>query len=116
MSLGAGIFLIAAGAVLRFAIATTSTHGLNIHVVGVILMLAGAIGLLLSLLAGGWLNRRRNPAATYNPAPAYGRRARTLVRRRTVYQDDVAVPAGQVAYQDEPPLVGQPLYRDEPPA
>lgn len=115
MSLGVGIFLIAVGAVLRFAIATTSTHGLNIHAVGVILMLAGVVGLVLSLLVWGWLNRRRNRVATYNPPATYGRRARTLVRRRTVYQDDRPVAGGQVVYQDDPPVVGQPLYRDEPP-
>jgi hypothetical protein len=115
MSVGVGIFLIAAGAVLRFAITTSSTHGLNIHAVGIILMLAGVIGLVLSLLVWGWLNRRRNSVATYNPPAAYSRRARTLVRRRTVYQDDLPVAGGQVVYQDEPPVVGQPLYRDEPP-
>jgi hypothetical protein len=104
MSLGVGIFLIAAGAVLRFAIATTSTHGLNIHAVGVILMLAGVIGLVLSLLVWGWLNRRRNRAVAYSPPATYSRRARTLVRRRTVYQDDQPVAGGQVVYQDEPPV------------
>jgi uncharacterized membrane protein len=62
---------------LRFAIATTSTHGLSIHIVGVILMLAGVVLLGLSLLVGGWLKRHRNPA--------YSGRARTLVQRRTVY-------------------------------
>ena len=50
MRTGTGIFLIAAGAVLRFAVAGGSPHGLNVHVVGVVLILAGALGLLLSLL------------------------------------------------------------------
>jgi hypothetical protein len=60
MRTGTGIFLIAAGAVLRFAIAGGSPHGLNVHVVGVVLILAGILGLLLSLLTrGGPLNRRR---------------------------------------------------------
>jgi hypothetical protein len=60
MRTGTGIFLIAAGAVLRFAIAAGSPHGLNVHVVGVVLILAGILGLLLSLLTrGGPLNRRR---------------------------------------------------------
>jgi hypothetical protein len=60
MRTGTGIFLIAAGAVLRFAIAAGSPHGLNVHVVGVVLILAGILGLLLSLLTrGGSLNRRR---------------------------------------------------------
>jgi hypothetical protein len=115
MSLGVGIFLIAVGAVLRFAIATTSTHGLNIHAVGVILMLAGVVGLVLSLLVWGWLNRRRNRVATYTAPATYSRRPRTLVRRRTVYQDDLPVARDQAVYQDEPPVGAQPLYRDEPP-
>jgi hypothetical protein len=34
MRTGMGIFLIAAGAVLRFAQAAASPHGLNVHVVG----------------------------------------------------------------------------------
>ncbi len=64
MRTGTGIFLIAAGAVLRFAVAAGSPHGLNVHVVGVVLMLAGVLGLLLSLLVsllarGGPPNPRR---------------------------------------------------------
>jgi hypothetical protein len=50
MSAGLGIFLISAGAILRFAVAGGSQHGLNVHVVGVILILAGAVGLLLPRL------------------------------------------------------------------
>src|SRR6202046_3377261 len=65
MSIGAGVTLIAIGSILRFAVATTSTHGLNIHVVGVILILAGVLGLLLSLLVWGPLNRRRNRPTGY---------------------------------------------------
>jgi hypothetical protein len=49
-----------AGAVLRFAAAAGSPHGLNVHVVGVVLILAGVLGLLLPLLPrGGRLNPRR---------------------------------------------------------
>jgi hypothetical protein len=60
MRTGTSIFLIAAGAVLRFAVAAGSPHGLNVHVVGVVLILAGVLGLLLPLLArGGPLNPRR---------------------------------------------------------
>ena len=49
MRTGTGIFLIEAGTVLRFAVATGSPHGLNVHVVGVVLILAGVLGLLLPL-------------------------------------------------------------------
>lgn len=49
MALGTSLLLIAVGAVLRFAVSVT-TSGFNIHAVGVILMIVGAVGLLLSLL------------------------------------------------------------------
>ena len=55
-----GIILVAAGAILRFAVSATFTHGLNTHVASVIVMLAGILGLLLSLLVWGPLGRRRH--------------------------------------------------------
>jgi hypothetical protein len=46
------IVVIAVGAILRFAVTVnTLQHGFNIHTVGVILMVAGAVGAILSLLA-----------------------------------------------------------------
>ncbi len=48
-ALGLSLFLIAAGAVLAFAVNTTVT-GLDIATVGVILMVVGFAGMLLSLL------------------------------------------------------------------
>jgi hypothetical protein len=59
ISTGVGITLVAAGAILRFAVPATFTHGLNVHVAGVIVILAGVFGLLLSLLVWGPLDRRR---------------------------------------------------------
>ena len=49
MSLGVSIFLLVVGAVLTFAVDAT-TSGFNIHTVGIILMVAGGLGLVLSLL------------------------------------------------------------------
>jgi uncharacterized membrane-anchored protein len=49
MSIGSSIFLIAVGAILRYAV-TASVSGLSLTTVGLILMLAGALGLVLSLL------------------------------------------------------------------
>jgi predicted membrane channel-forming protein YqfA (hemolysin III family) len=49
LSLGISIFLLVVGAVLSFAVEVT-TSGFNIHTVGIILMVAGALGLVLSLL------------------------------------------------------------------
>lgn len=49
MALGTSLFLIALGAILRFAV-SVSTHGFSIHTVGVILMIVGGVGLIISLL------------------------------------------------------------------
>lgn len=57
MSIGASIFLIAAGAILRYAV-TVSVSGIDITVVGLILMIAGALGLVASLFL---VTRGRDP-------------------------------------------------------
>lgn len=49
MGIGTSIFLIALGAILKFAV-TASVSGIELATVGVILMIVGAIGLVLSLL------------------------------------------------------------------
>jgi hypothetical protein len=46
--LGTSIFLIAVGAILRYAV-TASVSGISIATVGLILMIVGAIGLVISL-------------------------------------------------------------------
>jgi hypothetical protein len=48
--MSAGVTLIAAGVILRFALAGGSPHGLSMRVVGVNLILAGILALLLALL------------------------------------------------------------------
>jgi hypothetical protein len=98
MSTGAAITLIAVGAVLRFALAPGSPHGLNVHVVGVVLILAGVLGLVLSLLLllvptgprrqrqGRQLTRQGRPGGYYNlPALDY-----RLARRRRAAAENVA--------------------------
>jgi hypothetical protein len=49
MSLGTSIFLFAVGAVLRYAV-TASTSGVSLHTIGLILMIVGVVGAVLSLL------------------------------------------------------------------
>ena len=49
MPLGTSIFLIAVGAILRYAV-TATVSGINIHTVGLILIIVGIAGLILSLL------------------------------------------------------------------
>ena len=50
MGIGVSAFLLAAGAVLYWAV-TADVEGVNLDVVGVILMIVGAIGLLWALIA-----------------------------------------------------------------
>ena len=52
MGIGVSIFLLAVGAILTFAV-EASVSGLDIKVVGIILMICGAIGLLLTMLVFG---------------------------------------------------------------
>jgi hypothetical protein len=58
MGIGVSLFLIAVGAVLKFAVSGT-VSGLDISTVGVILMIVGGAGLLLSLLLLGMGRTRR---------------------------------------------------------
>ena len=81
MSTGLGITLVAIGAIVRFAFPATFIHGLNVHVVGVIVMLAGVFGMLLSLLVWGPLSRRLNHRG------GHGRGALPLARQQSIYQD-----------------------------
>ena len=52
MGIGVSIFLLAIGAILTFAV-NFDVSGLDINVIGVILMICGAIGLLLTMLVFG---------------------------------------------------------------
>ena len=48
MPIGTSIFLIAVGAILRYAV-TTAVSGVSLPTVGLILMIMGAVGIVLSL-------------------------------------------------------------------
>jgi len=60
MGIGVSIFLLALGAILTFAV-TFQIAGLDINVVGIILMVCGAIGLVLTLVMAN--SARRPPPA-----------------------------------------------------
>jgi hypothetical protein len=49
MTIGTSLFLLAAGAILKYAV-EDSVSGINLQTVGVILMIVGVVGLILSLL------------------------------------------------------------------
>lgn len=74
MGIGVSIFLIAVGAILTFAVHAT-VAGLDLHVVGWVLMLAGVAGLALFFV---FWNRHRSP--------------RTVVSEQHVYEDTTRPP------------------------
>ncbi len=49
MTLGTSLFLIAVGAILRYAV-TASVSGIELQTVGLILMIVGAVGAILSVI------------------------------------------------------------------
>lgn len=57
MSIGASAFLLIAGAILRFAVTWSPDH-VDLQVIGVILMIAGGVGLIASTVV--LMMRRRN--------------------------------------------------------
>jgi hypothetical protein len=65
MGLGAGIFLIAIGAILAFAVNVNTGGAIDLHTIGLILLVVGVIGTLLSMVFwsswGGtsYISRRR---------------------------------------------------------
>ena len=70
MGIGVSLFLLAVGAILTFAV-DASVSGLDIDVVGIILMIAGAIGLLLTLLVWGPRSRTARTTVIDEEAPRY---------------------------------------------
>ena len=72
--IGGSIFLVAVGAILYWGVSVEG-EGFNLNTIGLILMVVGGIGLVLSLLF--W--------SSFSP---YGRRDREVVRERDVVYDD----------------------------
>jgi Domain of unknown function (DUF6458) len=60
MTIGISIFLIAVGAILRYAV-TVSIEGIELDTVGLILMIAGIIGLVIALALMFMGSDRRGP-------------------------------------------------------
>ena len=73
MQIGTSIFLIAVGAILKFAV-DADTEGFNIQTAGTILLIVGIVGLLISLL---WMTMWRDRAGRTTERP--------VVRERDVY-------------------------------
>ncbi|WP_426625510.1 DUF6458 family protein [Leifsonia sp. McL0607] len=83
MSLGTGIVLFVIGAILAFAL-NVQVSWIDLHLVGYILMIAGAVGIVLGIIL---LARRRRTVATTHTAvdPVNGDR----VTRRVDDNDDI---------------------------
>jgi hypothetical protein len=101
MRIGAGLALIAIGAILRFAISTVSTHGIAVHTIGDILMLVGVLGLVLSVAV--WAPWARNRRAVYPTE---------VPPDRVVYRTEV--PPDRVVYRTEVPPEEVPPTRAYP--
>lgn len=88
MGIGFSIFLLAGGAILAFAVDTT-VAGLDVNIIGWILMAAGVLGLVLTMVL---LTPRRRRAATETqrvvavetPAPPATPVTRRVVRDETI--------------------------------
>ena len=77
MTIGSGLFLIAVGAILRYAV-HDSLKGVDLATIGLILMIAGAVGLVIGL----YMEFVRRDAVVDPDAEVVGRRR---VWRRTRY-------------------------------
>jgi hypothetical protein len=74
MGLGVSLILIAVGAILTWAVDVTAS-GVNVHAIGVILLVVGLVGGILSMIfwstwAGpGYFSRRRTTYVDEGPPP-----------------------------------------------
>jgi hypothetical protein len=74
MGIGISIFLLAAGALMTFAVEVDSSDGFNINNAGIILMVIGLVGLLMTAII--WGPRSRRTVVSDNS----GRRVTTVTR------------------------------------
>ena len=81
MGIGVAVFLIAAGAILTFAVHATLS-GISIQTVGVILMIAGALGLVVTLTI---FAPRRQATGRAAAAPSVDPATTVTVEHRNTY-------------------------------
>ena len=64
MGIGVSLILIAVGAIITFAINVSTSSAFNLHTIGIILMVVGAVGIVMSLIFwsswGGFGGSRNN--------------------------------------------------------
>jgi uncharacterized protein DUF6458 len=68
MTIGGSLFLIAVGAILKFAV-TATVAGIDLQTVGVILMIVGVVGLILGLIMMSSARRTGPPPPPPPTAP-----------------------------------------------
>ena len=81
MALGTSLFLIAVGAILRYAV-SDSLEGIDIPTIGLILMIVGIVGLLISLFTMTLWDRDRRRGVVEE--------RRVVERRDPSYRDPYA--------------------------
>ncbi|MDY7086185.1 MAG: DUF6458 family protein [Actinomycetota bacterium] len=84
MGIGGSIFLLALGAILAFAV-NANISGIDINVIGWILMAAGLIGLVITLWL--WNSRRRTVVTRQTAEPAAGASAYPNQQVRGEYRE-----------------------------
>jgi hypothetical protein len=97
MRIGGSLLLIALGAILRFAITPQYSHGVNWGTIGVILMIVGALG---AVITGIFLTTRRRTDVTY---------------RGSAVPPQAGMPAGYVASAPVEPRYSSATYVEPAP-
>jgi hypothetical protein len=87
MGIGGSIFLLALGAILAFAV-NADISGLDINVVGYVLMLAGLVGLIITVWF--WNSRRRT--VVHERTPIVRNDGRVVDEVHTVRREDPPPP------------------------
>lgn len=77
MGIGLGIFLLALGAILKFAV-SDAIEGINLGMIGVILMIAGGLAIVVGLIQSAQRSRTHHTEDV-----------RVVEDRRNVVRDDV---------------------------
>jgi hypothetical protein len=88
MGIGAGIFLIAVGAILTFAV-DWHVSGVDLHAVGWVLMIAGVAGIILYFV---FWNSRRRPTAVVTQRTTAAGVAPPVYQRETIGYAEDGVP------------------------
>jgi len=106
MSVGVGTFLITVGAILLFALTAESPSWLNLRVVGVILILAGVLGLAIPGVARARGARFRRWVEPMLPEPDQSPAdlEKDLIRRPGANGDSPTLADAMLSHEHDPPI------------